>query len=313
MSRNAWPELKVADWRDTRDTLHLWSQVVGKVRLALSPPVNHWWHVPLYVSIRGLTTSPMPYRGRHVEVELDFVHSEVRVATDDPDWRSFPLEPQSVADFHSRLVEALASLGISVDMLARPVEMVEATPFNQDVALRDYDPDAAERFWRLLAQASRVFTVFRGEFMGKVSPVHVFWGALDLAVTRFSGRTAPPHPGGIPNCGDWVMHEAYSHEVSSAGYFADGGTEGAFYSYAYPTPDGFADRPVTPAAAYYDHDLGEFLLPYDVVRTAADPDAVLLGFLRSTYAAAADLGGWDRAALDRLPASVAVPPPVGDT
>lgn len=299
MTVTAWPELKVDEWRDTRDTLHMWMQIVGKVRMELTPLVNHWWNVPLYVTTRGLTTSPIPYGGRSFEMTFDFLAHELVVETTDPDRRTVPLAPKPVARFYEETMAALADLGIEVSILARPVEVATAIPFAEDHEHASYDPDAAQRFWRLLVQADRVFTEFRARYLGKVSPVHVFWGALDLAVTRFSGRTAPKHPGGAPNCGDWVMEEAYSHEVSSAGYFADGGVEGSFYAYAYPEPEGFAAYPVEPAEARYDAGLGEFLLPYEAVRTAPDPDAALLAFLGTTYAAAADLGGWDRAALER--------------
>lgn len=294
-----WPELPVDLWRDTRDTLHMWTQIVGKVRMALTPMVNHWWNVPLYVSTRGLTTSPIPYGSRVFEMTFDFTVHELRIETSDPDQRSVGLSPKPVAVFYEETMAALESLGITVSIMARPVEVDPAVPFASDYSHASYDPVAAERFWRLLVQADRVLRLFRSGYVGKVSPVHVFWGALDLAVTRFSGRGAPRHPGGAPNCGDWVMEEAYSHEVSSAGYFADGASEGAFYSYAYPSPPGFGSAAVSPAEAYYDEGLGEFLLPYSAVRLAADPDATLLSFLQSTYTAAADLGGWDRSALER--------------
>ena len=295
----AWPELVVEEWHDTRDTLHMWSQIVGKVRMELTPLVNHWWNVPLYVSTRGLTTSPIPYRGRSFAMTFDFVAHELVIETDDPDRRTVALRPKPVATFYEETMAALESLDIEVHILPRPVEVEKAIPFADDYEHASYDPDAAHRFWRLLVQCDRVFTEFRSRYLGKVSPVHVFWGGLDLAVTRFTGRTAPKHPGGAPNCGDWVMEEAYSHEVSSAGYFPAGGREGAFYSYAYPEPAGYPTYPVSPEGAAYDAQLGEFLLPYEVVRTADDPDAVLLDFLQTTYAAAADLGGWDRAALER--------------
>jgi hypothetical protein len=296
---SAWPELPVDEWRDTRDTLHMWAQIVGKVRMALTPLVNHWWNVPLYVSTRGLTTSPIPYGDRLFEMTFDFTTHELRVETDTPDQRTVGLSPKPVAVFYEETMAALDSLGIVVSIMARPVEVEPAVPFAEDFEHASYDPSAAFRFWRLLVQADRVFREFRSRYVGKVSPVHVFWGGLDLAVTRFSGRTAPRHPGGAPNCGAWVMEEAYSHEVSSAGYFADGGTEGAFYSYAYPEPPGYEDYPVEPSAASYDTGLREFLLPYSDVRLSPDPDAVLLSFLETTYAAAAELGMWDRTALER--------------
>ena len=295
----AWPELVVDEWKDTRDTLHMWAQIVGKVRMELTPLVNHWWNVPLYVSTRGLTTSAIPYGTGSFAMTFDFVDHELVIETDDPDRRTVKLEPKSVATFYAETMAALAELGIEVSILARPVEVETAIPFAEDTEHASYDPDAAHRFWRLLVQSDRVFTEFRARYLGKVSPVHVFWGALDLALTRFSGRTAPKHPGGAPNCGAWVMEEAYSHEVSSAGYFPGGGNEGAFYAYAYPEPEGFAEYPVEPEAAFYDAQMGEFLLPYEAVRTADDPDAALLAFLQTTYAAAADLAGWDRAALER--------------
>jgi hypothetical protein len=296
---NVWPELVVDEWKDTRDTLHMWTQIVGKVRMELTPLVNHWWNVPLYVSSRGLTTSFIPYGSGGFEMTFDFVDHALHLDTDQAERRSVALEPKTVAQFYEETMAVLGSLGIEVKILARPVEVEQAIPFAEDDVHASYDAKAVERFWHLLIQADRVLTDFRSRFVGKVSPVHVFWGGLDLAVTRFSGRTAPPHPGGAPNCGPWVMEEAYSHEVSSAGYFAGGGVEGAFYAYAYPEPAGFADYAVAPAEAGYDPQLGEFLLPYEVVRTAPDPDAVLLDFLQTTYAAAADLGGWDRAALER--------------
>jgi hypothetical protein len=294
-----WPELRVDDWRDTRDTLHMWTQIAGKVRMALTPAVNHWWHVPLYVSARGLTTSLIPYGGRSFEMVFDFCAQQMYIDTADPDRRSVALEPKTVADFYAETMAALDSLDIQVKIFARPVEVVESIPFAEDVVHHAYDGDAALRFWRILVHSDRVLSEFRGRFLGKASPVHVFWGGLDMAVTRFSGRTAPLHPGGAPNVANWVMQEGYSHELSSAGYFPDGGAEGAFYAYAYPEPEGFGDYPVRPAEARYDRSLGEFLLPYEAVRTAPDPDGALLDFLQTTYEAAADLGHWDRAALER--------------
>lgn len=296
---NVWPELNAKEWEDTRDTLHMWAQVVGKVRLELTPLVNHWWNVPLYVSARGLTTSFIPYGRGGFEMAFDFVDHELHVDTDTAERRSVPLAPKTVAQFYEETMAALSSLGIEVEILARPVEVEEAIPFAEDDIHSSYDRDAVVRFWHLLIQVDRVLTQFRSRYVGKVSPVHLFWGGFDMAVTRFSGRTAPTHPGGAPNCGPWVMEEAYSHEVSSAGWFAGGGEEGAFYAYAYPEPAGFADYPVLPSEASYDGVLGEFLLPYEIVRTSPDPDAMVLNFLETTYLAAADLGGWDRAALER--------------
>jgi Family of unknown function (DUF5996) len=293
----AWPELTPATWADTRDTLHMWTQVVGKVRLALAPRVNHWWNVTLYVTARGLTTSLMPYRADGVEMAFDFRDHVLTIDRTDGRSATVALASRSVADFYAETMARLAELDVHVDILARPVEVPEAIPFADDDVHASYDADAAHRFWLLLVQAQRVLSRFRSGFVGKASPVHFFWGGFDLAVTRFSGRSAPLHPGGVPNCADWVMHEAYSHEVSSAGYWPSGADEGIFYSYAYPEPGGYRVAPGGPGA--YDDGLREFVLPYAAVREAADPDATLLDFLEATYAAAADLGGWDRAALDR--------------
>jgi hypothetical protein len=298
-SRNQdWPDLTLSAWEDTRDTFHMWTQVVGKIRLALEPMVNHWWQVPLYVSARGLTTSLMHAGALGVEIEFDLIDHDLDIRTSDGRSRQIALEPRSVASFYAATMAALRDLGIPVTILARPVEVVEAIPFANDEQHHAYDAAAAQRFWRALVQVQRVMVRFRGEFVGKTSPVHFFWGGPDLAVTRFSGRRAPKHPGGVPHCADWVQELAYSHEVSSCGFWPNGSAEGTFYSYAYPQPEGFADWPVTPDAAYYDTQMGEFLLPYAAVRTADDPDAVLLSFFESTYEAAAELGKWDRAALE---------------
>jgi hypothetical protein len=297
----AWPELPLEGWKDTFETLHMWTQIVGKVRLRLSPWINHSWHTTLYVTASGLTTSPIPYQGRTFDIALDFLRHRVVLTASDGATAGFALEPQSVAAFYRRVMDALATLGVQVRIVRKPNEVPDPIPFDQDEVHRSYDGAAAQRFWRILVQAERVFTRFRAGFVGKCSPVHLFWGAADLAVTRFSGRRAPEHPGGIPNLPDWVTREAYSHEVSSCGFWPGGGvvTYPAFYSYAYPAPPGFAGAPVRPAGAFYSTDLGEFLLPYDVVRTAEDPDATLLEFLQSTYEAAADLAQWDRQALER--------------
>jgi hypothetical protein len=272
----------------------MWTQVVGKVRLALEPTLNHSWQVPLYVSARGLTTSLMPYGARGLEMEFDFHRHELRIRTTDGDTRQVRLEPRSVADFHVETMSRLRELDVAVTILPRPVEVPVAIPFPEDETHASYDAEYAHRFWLSLVQAKRVFSVFRSRFVGKASPVHFFWGAFDLAVTRFSGRPAPKHPGGVPNTPDRVMQEAYSQEVSSCGYWPGGAAEGAFYAYAYPEPDGFQARPIAPQGAHYDRALGEFLLPYELVRTAADPDATLSTFLQATYEAAAELGGWDR-------------------
>jgi hypothetical protein len=293
-----WPELTLAEWSDTRDTLHVWFQVVGKVRMALTPLVNHWWNVPLYVSARGLTTSLMHMGGRGLEIEFDFIAHELELRTTDGARRHVALQPRSVASFYAAVLAALDDLDVVVTLYSRPSEVVEAIPFDQDEQHSAYDRAAVHRFWLALVHIDRVLTLFRSRFIGKASPVHLFWGGNDLCTTRFSGRPAPKHRGGVPNCPDWVQVLAYSHELSSAGYWPGAGDEGTFYAYAYPQPAGFADWPVQPAAASYDSDLGEFVLPYTAVRTSEDPDATLLSFLQSTYAAAATLGDWDRTSLE---------------
>jgi hypothetical protein len=297
---SAWPDLTLSRWQDTRDTLHLWTQVVGKVRMALTPMINHWWQVPLYVSARGLTTSLMHTGGRGLEIEFDFVDHALEIRTTDGARRRVALEPRSVASFYAATMGALDELGVHVTVFPRPSEVVEAIPFGHDERHRSYDPDAAQRFWLALVQAHRLMLQFRARFIGKASPVHFFWGGADLATTRFSGRAAPKHPGGVPNCPDWVQELAYSHEVSSCGFWPGGDSEGegTFYAYAYPQPEGFAGWPVEPADAFYAAELGEFLLPYTAVRTAADPDTTLLSFFQSTYEGAAVLGNWDREALE---------------
>ena len=299
MSAGAWPELTLSTWQDTRDTFHMWTQVVGKVRLALEPMVNHWWQVPLYVSARGLTTSLMHAGTTGLEIEFDLIDHDLALRTTDGRHRHVALEPRSVADFYRATMHALDELDVRVTILPRPVEVAAAIPFADDEQHRAYDPAAVHRFWQALVHAHRVMTRFRAGFLGKVSPVHFFWGGTDLAVTRFSGRRAPKHPGGVPNCADWVQELAYSHEVSSCGFWPGGSAEGSFYSYAYPQPDGFAAWPVQPDAAYYDEQISEFILPYAAVRTAEDPDRALLSFLESTYEAAAELARWDRAALEQ--------------
>ncbi|HNP34327.1 MAG TPA: DUF5996 family protein [Woeseiaceae bacterium] len=297
---NPWPELPaLADWQDTADTVHMWAQIVGKIRLELGPWINHSWGNALYVTPRGLTTSPIPYQGRSFAMDFDFVNHALAVRSSDGAERSFGLHPMTVAAFYRQLMNTLGELGIQVDIFTRPVEVEVATPFEKNTSDASYDADAMHRFWQALVQADRVFNMFRARYLGKTSPVHLFWGAFDLAVTRFSGRTAPNHPGGVPNVADWVMQEAYSHEVSSAGFWAGAGLgEAAFYAYAYPTPDGFAGYPVQPAAACYHEGLGEFILPYDAVRSAGAPDDALLAFLQSTYDAAVETADWNRAVLD---------------
>jgi hypothetical protein len=293
-----WPVLTLGEWQDTRDTLHMWTQIVGKIRMALEPMLNHWWQVTLYVSARGLTTSLMPAGERGLEIEFDFRDHRLELRTTDGERRHVALEPRSVASFYAATMAALDDLGIDVRINRQPQEVVEAIPFDEDEVHRSYDADAVERFWLALVRMHRVLSRFRSQFIGKASPVHFFWGGADICTTRFSGRPAPKHRGGVPNCPDWVQELAYSHEVSSCGYWPGAGAEGAFYAYAYPEPAGFADRPVEPEGAYYDADLGEFLLPYEVVRTSPTPDATLTAFLRTTYEAAAELGRWDRDALE---------------
>jgi len=299
---NPWPPLPLAGWQDTKDTLHLWTQIVGKVRLALAPMVNHWWQVPLYVNARGLTTSAMPYRGGAVELRFDFLTHALRVETSDGQVRDVFLHPRSVASFYHDLMAALKAAGVDVRIWRHPVELPGTpVPFDQDEVHGSYDTDAAERFWRLLVEAHRVFHQFRGRFLGKCSPVHFWWGSFDLSCTRFSGRPAPTHPGGVPNLADWVTREAYSHECISAGWWPGGGgvDEPAFYAYAYPEPPGCPEAPIAPVAGSYRMEMREWVLPYEAVRTAGDPDETLLEFLQSTYGTAADLGGWDRKGLER--------------
>jgi hypothetical protein len=295
-----WPDLTLSEWQDTRDTFHMWSQVVGKVRLVLSPMLNHWWQVTLYVSARGLTTSLMHAGPLGLELEFDFVDHVLAIRTSDGRRRDVKLEPRSVASFYEETMAALAELGVSVTIFAGPAEVVEAIPFPQDETHRAYDPEAMQRFWIALLRMHDVMTRFRGAFIGKASPVHFFWGGFDLAVTRFSGRRAPQHPGGVPHCPDWVQTLAYSHEVSSCGFWPNGDVEGVFYSYAYPQPAGFEKWAVAPGSAFFDETLGEFVLPYRAVRQADDPAATLLTFFESTYEAAAELARWNR---DELEAS----------
>ena len=296
----AWPALPYAAWKDTLETLQLWTQIAGKVRLALTPWLNHSWHVTLYVSTRGLTTGPIAVDGRALEIEFDFNDHVLWLRTSDGHARQVMLKPISVAEFYGEVMAALSQLGIAVRINETPNEIAGAVPFPDDRTHESYDGAAAQRFHRVLLSCNEVFAHFRTAFLGKVSPVHFFWGSFDLAVTRFSGRKAPPHPGGVPGLPDAVAREAYSHEVSSAGFWPGGGPidYAAFYSYAYPAPEGFAAAKVKPDAALWSKDLGEFILPYDAVRTAQEPARELMAFLQSTYAAAADLAKWDRGALE---------------
>ncbi len=295
-----WPSLPLSEWRDTCATLHLWTQVIGKIRLAQAPPINHWWQVPLYVTSRGLTTSPIPYGARSFEIDFDFIGHRLAIRTSDGLTDGFGLRAMTVADFHAEIMQRLRALDLDIRIWSTPVEIPDPIPFENDRSHNAYDPDYADRFRRVLVQADRVLTAFRARFIGKASPVHFFWGSFDLAATRFSGRRAPPHPG-APNVCDKVTREAYSHEVSSCGFWPGGAgmEEPIFYSYAYAQPAGFADAPVRPKAARYARDFGEFVLPYDAVRQATAPDEMLLEFLQSTYEAAANLGNWDRALLER--------------
>jgi Family of unknown function (DUF5996) len=295
---DAWPALPLSAWGDTYVTLHMWTQIAGKVRLALSPHVNHWWEVPLYVNARGLTTSPIPYGSGVFEIQFDFIDHKLDVTTSGGATKSMRLRPQAVADFHAEFLSLLRSLDINVKIWNMPMEIPNPIRFDEDRAHAAYDPTYANAFWRILVSVDSIFKEFRCRFLGKVSPVHFFWGSFDLAVTRFSGRRAPERPGA-----DAMTQEAYSHEVSSVGFWPGGGDikEAAFYSYAAPTPEGFGESVVRPKAAFYHKQLGEFLLMYDEVRAAQSPRDALLDFCQSTYDAAADLGHWDRAALEKSP------------
>ncbi len=295
-----WPSLRYEQWKDTLATLHMWTQIVGKIRLTQEPPVNHWWHVTLYVTARGLTTSPMPLPGwRTFEIDFDFIDHALRVRTCDGEQIDFALSAMPVADFYRRLLEALQSLKIDVSIRTMPSEVADAIPFERDFTHASYDPQYAHRFWRALVQADRLCKAFRSRFTGKVSPVHFFWGSFDLAVTRFSGRPAPRHPS-VPNTADSITLEAYSQEVSSAGFWPGGyGMEAMFYSYAYPEPAGFGQAPAGPPGASYSTQMKEFILPYEAARQSPDPDQAVLTFFQRTYEAAADLANWNRAALER--------------
>ncbi len=293
---NPWPELVYEEWKDTQATLHLWTQIVGKIRLVQTPWINHSWHVPLYVTARGLTTSPIPHGTRMFDIDFDFVDHVLTIRAGDGRQAAIALRSMAVADFYREVLAALDGLGFPVEINTVPNELPDPVPFEKDYEHATYDPDATNRFWQLLAQTHRVFQRFRAEFIGKCSPVHFFWGGFDMAVTRFSGRTAPPHPGGVPHMPDWVAREAYSHEVSSAGVWPgnDDIPFPLFYSYAYPEPEGYRKAIVGPFGAYYHEQLREFVLAYETVREAPSPDEALLEFLHTTYWAAADLGSWDR-------------------
>jgi Family of unknown function (DUF5996) len=304
MSGNArWPDLPLAAWSDTCETLHRWTQIAGKVRLATTPLINHWWNVTFRVSARGLVAPANVYAGRTFDIAFDFVDHQLRIASSDGRNESFALAPMAVADFYGEFMQRLRRLGIDVHIWTMPGEIENAVPFDEDRIHAQYDPEYAGRFHQALVQSARVMKEFRARFLGKASPVHFFWGSFDLAVTRFSGRTAPAPKGVTPNVAAWVMAEAYSHEVSSCGFWPGNGGYGraAFYVYAYPEPAGYGDTKLRTGEAFYDKNLGQFILPYDAVRQARDPDALLLGFLQETYEAAASLSKWDRAALERAP------------
>jgi len=307
MPDSPWPALSYDEWRDTQATLHRWTQIVGKIRLMQTPWVNHSWHVPLYLTARGLTTTPMPHGSRTFEIEFDFIDHRLLIETSDGGIETLRLAPRAVADFYRELFARLGTLGLAVSIRTMPSEIPETVPLDQDREHSAYDAEQVTRFWRALARADQVFKAFRSRFIGKCSPVHFFWGGFDLAVTRFSGRPAPTHPGGIPNLPDWITREAYSHEVSSCGFWP--GSEAmpypVFYSYAYPEPAGFKSATVRPPSARYDSAFGEFVLPYDEVQKSKDGEAMLLEFLQSSYEAAADLAGWDRMALERGDEAVA--------
>jgi len=300
MNKDSWPALDWSEWRETAIGLQLRAQIIGKVRLALTPWLNHSWHVPLYLTSRGLSTSTIPCGDHVLQIDFDLIADWIVFATSDGGVKTVPLASGSIADFHTAVLAALRDLGVTAPFDGKPSEMPGALPFAEDHLDRPYDGDAVRRFWRVLIQVQRVFGTFRTGFLGKASPIHFFWGSFDLASTRFSGRVAPRHPGGLPGLPDAVTCEAYSHEEASVGFWpgSDAYPHAAFYAYAYPAPAGYADAKVQPDAAAYDAGLGEFLLSYDAVRTAADPDAALLAFCQSTYNAAADLGGWDRVNLE---------------
>jgi hypothetical protein len=294
-----WPELPWRDWEPTVSTLHMWTQIVGKVRLALAPPQNHWWHVTLYVSSRGLTTSAIPYESREFQIDLDLVDHRLEVRDSQNAGFALALVPMSVAHFYRDFMDGLRDMGVDVRISTRPQEVVQAIPFELDEEHASYDPRHANLFWRGLLQADRAAKIFQTGFAGKASPVHFFWGRFDLAATRYSGRPAPLHRGGVPNCADWVMQEAYSREAISVGWWGRSDPPGpSFYAYTYPEPDGYRSAAVRPASAFFDQQYGEYVLPYDAVRGLPDPDAAVLDFFQTTYEAGANLGGWDRRALE---------------
>ncbi len=295
------PSLPLAEWQETYTTLHLWTQIVGKIRLTLAPKINHWWQSTLYVTPRGLTTGTIPYQTRTFEMRFDFIDHQLHIEASDGATQNIELVSRSVANFYQAVMAALKAIDIEVSIWTMPQEVDNPIRFDQDDRHAAYDSACVHRFWQILVQIDRIMNVFRSRFIGKSSPVHFFWGSFDLAVTRFSGRSAPQHPGGVPGMADWVTREAYSHEVSSCGFWAGGGsvTEPVFYAYAYPEPEAFATYPIQPKEAFYHSQMREFMLPYEVVRQAADPEAMLLTFLQSTYDATASLGNWNRVTLER--------------
>ena len=301
-SPHVWLPLPLAVWQDTYQTLHLWTQIIGKIRLALAPKLNHWWHSTLYVTPCGLTTSTMPAGTRSFQITFDFLKHQLLIETSDGITQAIALAPRSVADFYQAVMSTLKEIGIEVQIWTIPQEIADPIPLDRDEQHAAYDPEFAQQFWQILMQADRLLRVFRARYAGKCSPVHFFWGSFDLAVTRFSGRRAPEHPGGVPGMADWVTREAYSHEVSSCGFWFGGASvEALFYAYAYPAPEGFKDYPIQPPAAFYSAEMQEFILPYEALRQMDDPDARVLEFLQSTYEAAANLGYWDCAALEYKP------------
>jgi hypothetical protein len=296
-----WPDIPLSAWSETCETLHRWTQIAGKVQMELTPLVNQWWNVVFHVTSRGLQTAPIPHAGRIFDIVFDFIDHRLLIQTSDGETESLDLVPMTVSDFYFAFMERLKRLGIDVHIWTMPSEIENAVPFDKDRAHSQYDPDYAQRFWRALVEADRVLKIFRARFIGKASPVHFFWGSFDHAASRFSGRRAPPLTGKTPNVAPWVMNESYSHEVSSAGFWPGNGGYGraAFYVYAYPEPQGYGEMRLHTAEGFYDRGLGQFILPYDAVREANDPDALLLGFLQETYEAAAELAHWDRQALER--------------
>jgi len=310
-SKGEWPALALEEWADTQATVHRWAQIVGKTRLAFAPMQNHWWQVVLYVTSRGLTTSPIPYKDRTFEVSFDFTDHQLIAETSEGDRRTIPLEARSVADFYADYRATLETLGVDLKIYPVPMELPDTLRFDEDRVHAAYDPAAANRGWQILVHVDRVLKEFRARFLGKTSPSHFWWGAFDLACTRFSGRPAPVHPGGVPNCPDYVMREGYSHECISAGWWPGSVgspvSEPAFYAYSYPEPSGYDKSRIGPVGAYYDTQMREWILPYERVRTGPDPERSVLEFLQSTYAAGADMAKWDRALLER-PAGWTPPP-----